>query len=127
MRKSPFVLSIQICYLEEAFSYLGNLFHHAFAKLDLAQENLFLNADNIRCAARKLLRYGGETNFMCPQHFNNATLFINNIIINIYLNNKQMIINGRKRKDEIVAFKSKRTKRKHFNLFVVVIFIVFIF
>ena len=26
-----------------------------------------------------------------------------------------MIINGRKRKDEIVAFKSKRTKRKHFK------------
>ena len=50
-----------------------------------------------------------------PQHFYNAITFINNIIINIYFNNMQMIINGRKRKDEIVAFKSKRTKRKHSN------------
>ena len=94
---------------------LASYISYSFANLDLAQENLFLNAENIRCAARKLLKCGGETIFMCPQHFNNAIIFINNIIINIYFNNKQMIINGRKKINEIVAFKSKRTKRKNFN------------
>ena len=78
---------------------LASYTSHSFAKLDLAQENLFLNADNIRYAARKLLKCVGETIFVCPQHFNNAIIFINKIIINIYFNNKQMIINGRKRKD----------------------------
>ena len=48
---------------------------HSFAKLDLAQENLFLNADNIRCAAKKLLKCGGETSFMCPQHFSNVNIY----------------------------------------------------
>ena len=77
---------------------LASYISHSFAKLDLGQENLFLNADSIRCAARKFLKCGGETVFMCPQHFNNAIIFINNIITNIYFNNKQMIINGRKKR-----------------------------
>ena len=76
------------------------------AKLDLAKERLLLQ--HVRKAAEMILRRDSSIQtFMCEEHFHWGMA----AVTNIYFNNKQAITNDSVRKDDVVAFKSRRNKR----------------
>ena len=84
----------------------------SFAKIDLAKERLLLPPKHARKAAEMVLRRdSGIQNFMCEEHFHWGMTEVNKTVTNVYFNNKQAITNDNVRKDDVVAFKSRRNKR----------------
>ena len=58
-----------------------------------------------------LRRDSGIQKFMCEEHFHWGMAAVNKTVTDIYFNNKQAITNDSVRKDDVVAFKSRRNKR----------------
>ena len=86
----------------------------SFAILDTAHDILLRHNDIIRKAALTTIDTFQKQAiiFVCQQHEEWGRKKVNTIITNIFLNNEQKIETAQIRKDQVVAFKSRRSKRE---------------
>ena len=93
-----------------------------FCTLDITKELLLIKyANKVKTSALAALElFKNNICLMCPDHLEAGRQYIHTTVINIFYNNEQSIQNGKIRKDEIKALKSRLTKKEiYFDIFMV--------
>ena len=94
--------------------FLTELVYQSFALLDLHDSSI--RSQDYLCTCQAVLcilkYYLDNIKIFCDDHFGKGLEIIFNILVNIFYNNKQKIVNDSIIKDSISGFK-RRQKEKH--------------
>ena len=82
---------------------------HAFAILDTA-DNLLQSYSTlpVSLAAEEILEYNCNIPFACEDHSERAIKLCRRILVNVFFNNKQKIVNDSIQKDALTSFKKRQ-------------------
>ena len=95
---------------------IKNYVCNSFAIIDLVEDTLLHNFSNIpiRSAARYVLRhFGSNIVFACQDHLDFAVNLVSKIIVNVYFNNKQKLVNDTIRKEQLAEFKKRQRSKRY--------------
>ena len=95
---------------------IKNYVCNSFAIIDLVEDTLLHNFSNIpiRSTARYVLRhFGSNIVFACQDHLDFTVNLVSKIIVNVYFNNKQKLVNDTIRKEQLAEFKKRQRSKRY--------------